>query len=172
VAVAGPSLVLLPEQAQLVAMAVHELATNAAKYGSLSVGAGKVDVSWSDRDGTLFLDWSETGGPRVVPPAKLGFGTKIISSLGGGRRGRTHFSWRPTGLNFELELRYEESVQRSNGAAHDAQVVHRHGESRLLLVEDELVVGLFMQDLLKAIGYRPTDPIGRLARSFIRWRSY
>jgi two-component sensor histidine kinase/DNA-binding response OmpR family regulator len=165
VVVAGPSLVLLPEQAQLVAMAVHELATNAAKYGSLSVEAGKVDVSWSDRGGTLFLDWSETRGPRVVPPAKLGFGTKIISSLGGGRRGRTHFSWRPTGLNFTLELRYDESAQRSNGAAHDTQVVHRNGEARLLLVEDELVVGLFMQDLLKAIGYRPTDPIGRLSEA-------
>jgi two-component sensor histidine kinase/DNA-binding response OmpR family regulator len=165
VTISGPSLLLLPEQAQLVAMAVHELATNAAKYGSLSVEAGKVDVSWSDHDGTLYLDWSERGGPAVLPPSRLGFGTKIISSLAGGRRGRTQFHWRPAGLHFTLELRYEEAAHPSNGAARDAQVVHHNGESRLLLVEDELVVGLFMQDLLKAIGYRPTDPIGRLSEA-------
>ena len=164
VAMVGPFLVLLPEQAQLVAMAVHELATNAAKYGSLSVEAGSVDVSWSAVDGTLFLNWVECGGPQVVTPTKLGFGTKIISSLGGARRGRTHFNWHPAGLNFTLELRYKDSSsQRSNGKARDAQVVPRNGGSRLLLVEDELLVGLFMQDLLKAIGYRPTEPIGRLS---------
>lgn len=165
VATAGPSLVLLPEQAQLVAMAVHELATNAAKYGSLAVEAGKVDVNWSTREGTLFLNWTESGGPHVVPPAKLGFGTKIISSLGGGRRGRTQFNWRASGLHFTLELRYEDSAHRPNGHAHDARVVRPNRDSRLLLVEDELVVGLFMQDLLKAIGYRPTDPIGRLSEA-------
>jgi len=165
VTTAGPSLVLLPEQAQLVAMAVHELATNAAKYGSLSVEAGKVDVTWSDRDHTLFLDWTETGGPSVLPPSRFGFGTKIISSLGGGRRGRTRFNWCPGGLNFTLELRYEEANRHSTGAARETQAVRHNGESRLLLVEDELVVGLFMQDLLKTIGYRPTDPIGRLSEA-------
>ena len=165
VTTAGPSLVLLPEQAQLVAMAVHELATNAAKYGSLSVEAGKVDVTWSDRDHTLFLDWTESGGPSVLPPSRFGFGTKIISSLGGGRRGRTCFNWRPGGLNFTLELRYEEANRHSTGAARETQAVRHNGESRLLLVEDELVVGLFMQDLLKTIGYRPTDPIGRLSEA-------
>jgi len=164
VTMSGPSLVLLPEQAQLVAMAVHELATNAAKYGSLSVEAGKVDVTWSNQEGKLYLDWTEKGGPAVLPPSRLGFGTKIISSLGGGRRGRTQFNWRPAGLSFTLELRYEEA-HRSNGAARDTQTVNGNGESRLLLVEDELVVGLFMQDLLKAIGYRPTDPIGRLSEA-------
>src|SRR6185312_11960953 len=82
-----------------------------------------------------------------------------------GRKGGTRFNWHPAGLNFTLELRYEESAPRSNGAARDTQVVQRNGESRLLLVEDELVVGLFMQDLLKAIGYRPTDPIGRLSEA-------
>jgi CheY-like chemotaxis protein len=113
----------------------------------------------------LFLNWTESGGPHVGVPAKLGFGTKIISSLGGGRRGRTNFDWLASGLNFTLELRYEEAAHRSNGAAHDTRVVRHDGDSRLLLVEDELVVGLFMQDLLKAIGYRPTDPIGRLSEA-------
>jgi PAS domain S-box-containing protein len=161
----GPALVLVPEQAQLVAMAVHELATNAAKYGSLSLVAGRVDISWSTVDGTLFLNWTETGGPTVTPPAKLGFGTKIISSLGGGRRGRTHFAWLPAGLRFTLELRPQDGPHRADGTARTVQMLPSNGDSRLLLVEDELVVGLFMQDLLKTIGYRPTEPIGRLSEA-------
>ncbi|HWU53958.1 MAG TPA: HWE histidine kinase domain-containing protein [Rhizomicrobium sp.] len=165
VTIIGPALVLAPEQAQLVAMAVHELATNAAKYGSLSVQTGRVDISLSTVDGTLFLNWTESGGPNVVPPARLGFGTKIISSLGGGRRGRTHFAWLPAGLRFTLELRQQDSPHRPDAAPRDVQMPSSNGDSRLLLVEDELVVGLFMQDLLKTIGYRPTEPIARLSEA-------
>jgi two-component sensor histidine kinase/CheY-like chemotaxis protein len=159
----GPALVLVPEQAQLVAMAIHELATNAAKYGSLSVAAGKVDVSWSSSAGTLYLNWTETGGPEVVAPTRFGFGTKIISSLGGSRRGRTHFGWLPGGLRFTLELRQQDGPPKPNGKVQD--VAPATGTPRLLLVEDEVVVGLFMQDLLKTIGYRPTEPIARLSEA-------
>jgi two-component sensor histidine kinase/DNA-binding response OmpR family regulator len=155
----GPSLVLAPEQTQLVAMAVHELATNAAKYGSLSVECGKVDVSWSAFEGTLSLVWRESGGPLVSAPKKLGFGTKIISSLGSSHRGRTEFQWLPDGLTFTLELRYLDEA----AAASIVSVRDKSTAPRLLLVEDELVVGVFMQELLEAIGYRSTEPIGRLA---------
>jgi two-component sensor histidine kinase/DNA-binding response OmpR family regulator len=158
----GPSLVLAPEQAQLVAMAIHELATNAAKYGSLSVETGRVDVSWSVFEGVLSLVWSETGGPKVAAPTRPGFGTKIISSLGESHRGRTEFDWRPAGLKFTLELQCQEGPAVSNGAAKTA-AAPEPGFSRLLLVEDELVVGMFMQELLESMGYRPTDPIGRLS---------
>jgi two-component sensor histidine kinase/CheY-like chemotaxis protein len=155
----GPSLVLVPEQAQLVAMAVHELATNAAKYGSLSVECGKVDVSWSIFEGALTLVWRESGGPPVSAPKKLGFGTKIISSLGGSHRGRTDFQWLRDGLTFTLELRYQDE----HAAASVISVRDKSTAPRLLLVEDELVVGVFMQELLEAIGYRSTEPIGRLS---------
>ena len=157
----GPSLVLAPEQAQLVAMAVHELATNAAKYGSLSVESGRVDVSWSIRDGMLSLVWNESGGPNVVPPTRAGFGTKIISSLGGNHGGRTEFDWRPAGLDFTLELQYQRNSKIPNHVM-DSTDPQAGASSRLLLVEDELVVGMFMHELLETIGYRPTEPIGRL----------
>jgi len=160
VSAVGPSLVLAPEQAQLVAMAVHELATNAAKYGSLSVEAGKVDVSWSAFEGMLSLVWRESGGPLVTVPKKHGFGTKIISSLGGSR-GRTDFQWLPDGLTFTLELRYQDHAPAHPVAPAQSKV----GAARLLLVEDELVVGMFMQELLESIGYRPTEPIGRLSEA-------
>jgi len=160
VSAVGPSLVLAPEQAQLVAMAVHELATNAAKYGSLSVESGKVDVSWSAFEGTLSLVWRESGGPLVSAPKRLGFGTKIISSLGSSHRGRTEFQWLPDGLTFTLDLRYRDEPA-ADPSVHSVR--DKSTAPRLLLVEDELVVGVFMQELLEAIGYRSTEPIGRLS---------
>jgi two-component sensor histidine kinase/response regulator RpfG family c-di-GMP phosphodiesterase len=162
VTITGPSLVLAPEKAQLVAMAVHELATNAAKYGSLSVETGRVDISWSTFEGILSFTWAETGGPNVIPPEKMGFGTKIISRLGNSHSGSTDFRWDPTGLTFTLKLRYQAQPHPSNGAAQPA-AVQPAAVPRLLLVEDELVVGMFMQELLEEIGYRPTEPIGRLS---------
>lgn len=155
----GPSLVLLPEQAQLVAMAIHELATNAAKYGSLSVDGGRVDVGWSEIGGVLSLVWRESQGPKVARPKKAGFGTRVISSLGAGRSGRTEFDWRSSGLIFTLEM------QLSNQTADVVAVGEPSSQTnpRLLLVEDEQVVGMFMQEMLQSIGYRPTDPVGRLS---------
>ena len=164
IAIIGPSLVLGPEQAQLVAMAIHELATNAAKYGSLSVETGRVDVSWSTSGGMLTLVWDESGGPMALPPAKAGFGTKIISSLGRSNGGRTEFNWRPTGLNFTLELQYQKGSATQDHPVTTANP-SESDSSRLLLVEDEMVVGMFMQELLETIGYRPTDPIGRLSEA-------
>jgi two-component sensor histidine kinase/PAS domain-containing protein len=157
----GPSLVLVPEQAQLLAMAIHELATNAAKYGSLSVNAGRVDVSWSTFEGMLSLVWRESKGPKAERPKKIGFGTRVISSLGAGRRGRTEFDWLPSGLTFTLELQLRGVISDGTGVKDaDGQVC-----PRLLLVEDELVVGMFMQEALESIGYRPTNPIGHLAEA-------
>ena len=157
----GPSLVLVPEQAQMLAMAIHELATNAAKYGSLSMETGRVDVSWSTFEGMLSLVWRESLGPKVSAPKKVGFGTRVISSLGAGRRGRTEFDWRPSGLTFALDMQYQSHA----GDSIAVRETDSHGGPRLLLVEDELVVGMFMQEVLETIGYRPTSPIGRLAEA-------
>jgi len=157
VSATGPSLLVKPEQAQVVALALHELATNAAKYGSLSAQQGHVDISWATDDGLLTLKWSERGGPVVVKPSKTGFGTKIISRLGSNSRDKVVFDWHPTGLKFTLQLRYAEP------ASPIVRPHERSDASRLLLVEDELIVGTFMQDLLQGIGYRTTQPIGRLA---------
>jgi two-component sensor histidine kinase len=59
-------------------MAIHELATNAAKYGALSAAGGQVRVEWQVGAGTLRLRWRESGGPAVAPPARTGFGTRLI----------------------------------------------------------------------------------------------
>jgi two-component sensor histidine kinase len=78
----GPTVVLKPELAQAIAVALHELATNAAKYGALSAAKGRVRVEWSRAaDGQLVLRCTETGGPPVNPPTRKGFGTTVVESM-------------------------------------------------------------------------------------------
>jgi two-component system, chemotaxis family, CheB/CheR fusion protein len=80
--VAGPPVTLAPKQGLALGLALHELGTNAAKYGALSTGAGRIRISWEldNREGQRWvrLDWQELGGPQVRPPTKHGFGTTLI----------------------------------------------------------------------------------------------
>ena len=76
--VAGPALRLGPKSAVALSMAVHELCTNAIKYGALSSEAGHVDITWSDADGRLRWQWRERGGPPVTQPTRTGFGSRMI----------------------------------------------------------------------------------------------
>jgi PAS domain S-box-containing protein len=79
VSISGPALLAGTAFAQMFAIVVHELATNAMKYGSLSVPEGRVDVHWCVEDGaTLFFSWKERGGPPVAPPSLLGFGSEVM----------------------------------------------------------------------------------------------
>ena len=102
----GPSVMLNPNAAQSIAVALHELATNAAKYGALSVAKGKVRVEWSRAaDGRVVLRWIEAEGPPVNPPTRSGFGTQVMEAMirdheGGGVR----LDWRAEGLACEITV--------------------------------------------------------------------
>ncbi|MBV9833813.1 MAG: PAS domain S-box protein [Alphaproteobacteria bacterium] len=90
--VEGPSVKLAPAAAQAVGMALHELATNAAKYGALSRDGGRIRIAWSvtgdsDDDRIFSLGWSEQGGPAVVQPERRGFGTTVIERMVSGTLG-------------------------------------------------------------------------------------
>jgi len=74
----GPSAELSPKQALALSLALHELATNAGKYGALSIPDGRVALRWQEQDGELHLQWRESGGPPVVPPASRGFGSRLL----------------------------------------------------------------------------------------------
>jgi two-component sensor histidine kinase len=102
----GPEVMLEPNRAQMVAMSLHELATNAAKYGSLSVADGRVEIAWScTADGRLSLRWTESGGPAVTQPTRAGFGTRIMEKIIGGQLGgEVRFNWRNQGLICEIAL--------------------------------------------------------------------
>ncbi|WP_310538946.1 PAS domain S-box protein [Phenylobacterium sp.] len=101
----GPDVTLSPQVAQSAAMALHELATNAAKYGALSRPTGEVSVTWSLEDEQVALDWTETGGPRVVAPTHRGLGLNMLQrALGGGTGGQAVLDWRESGLVARLSL--------------------------------------------------------------------
>jgi two-component sensor histidine kinase len=81
ITVHGSPICLNAAAAQAIGLAIHELATNAGKYGALSVGAGRVDVRWR-LDGNVFaMTWSEFNGPRVSPPERRGFGSTVVISM-------------------------------------------------------------------------------------------
>lgn len=108
--VSGPQITLHPEVTMAFALALHELATNACKYGALSNDEGHVDLSWSVTDGSIEaeprfrLSWQEVGGPAVHAPARQGFGSKMIErSLRSYFRGPAHLEYRPDGLLFQLD---------------------------------------------------------------------
>ena len=103
--VEGPALVLEPSTAQIIAVLFHELTTNAVKYGALSVGKGRIAVSWAHPEiGRLVLRWTETGGPTVSPPTRKGFGTRVMTTMIHQARGQIAFDWHPTGLACEITL--------------------------------------------------------------------
>jgi PAS domain S-box-containing protein len=95
----GPPIDLEPKRAVALGLAMHELATNAVKYGALSTPEGRVEVRWTTTDGTLRLTWRETGGPRVVAPARRGFGARLLEQgLAEELRGRVRLEFRPEGV--------------------------------------------------------------------------
>ncbi len=95
----GPPLRLKPKSAVAVSMALHELATNALKYGALSSDAGKVALDWTTLDGRFRLLWRESGGPAVRPPSRTGFGSRMIErGLSSELRGEVRIDYRPAGV--------------------------------------------------------------------------
>lgn len=105
----GPDIAVGPAGATSLALALHEFATNAAKYGALSNEAGRVSISWRVESGLVLLDWVERGGPPVAgPPARSGFGTKLARmSARGQLGGDVKLSWEPEGLVIQLHARQE-----------------------------------------------------------------
>jgi two-component system CheB/CheR fusion protein len=102
----GQDLSLEPSVAQMIAIAIHELTTNAAKYGALSATDGRIGITWSRVLGDrLLLRWTETGGPSVKSPARRGFGTSVIERVVREQlKGEIRHQWRPEGLVCEVSL--------------------------------------------------------------------
>jgi two-component sensor histidine kinase/PAS domain-containing protein len=95
----GPSLDVSPTQALALSLALHELATNAAKYGALSQPEGRVELRWKAQDDQLNLSWRESGGPHVVPPSRRGFGSRLIeNALCRDLDGRARLEFAPEGV--------------------------------------------------------------------------
>jgi two-component sensor histidine kinase len=101
----GEDFKLGPATAVTLGMAFHELATNAAKYGALSVAGGSVKVSWqTPPPGLLHLEWEETGGPPVLPPKRLGFGSRLLEKTLAGLGGEARLYFPRDGVRCEMDL--------------------------------------------------------------------
>jgi PAS domain S-box-containing protein len=99
----GPPILLPPAAAQALGMAVHELATNAAKYGSLSNEDGQVDISWTVENQRFRISWRESGGPPVAPPERKGFGTTVLQKMAASAMsGEVSLDYSPEGFVWEL----------------------------------------------------------------------
>lgn len=97
---------LIPEAlANLLALVLHELATNSVKHGSLSVPQGQVHISWKTAEGRLALKWLESAGPRIIaPPDRCGYGTQMIDQLASTVGGVVDRRWHAHGLHVELQV--------------------------------------------------------------------
>ena len=154
----GPAVTLAPERAQSLALALHELATNSVKYGALSVAEGMLAVEWSVEDNVMTMVWTEAGGPPVHPPTSHGFGTKIMNAgikhqIGGD----VAFDWRPTGLQCTLRIPLER-VDKAPQLSKNLIRLPAGTTKRILLVEDEAIVGLMMRELLTDCGMLVVGP--------------
>lgn len=104
--VSGPHVDLTPKNAVNIALALNELATNAVKYGALSVAEGRVRIAWEDEPGGFRLEWQEEGGPEVSEPARTGFGTRLITgSLAAELEGEVEMKFEPSGLVCRVRAR-------------------------------------------------------------------
>jgi two-component sensor histidine kinase len=98
----GPEVALTPEQVQPISMLLHELATNANKYGAFSQGEGHVSVAWTLKERRVTLQWRETGGPPVAVPTREGFGSTLKENVIRQINGSITRNWEPSGLVVEV----------------------------------------------------------------------
>jgi PAS domain S-box-containing protein len=176
----GPNVSLQPAAAQSLALALHELVTNAAKYGALSSTSGRVHLAWELNPGTLVLKWTESGGPPTLPPSSPGFGTRIITaSIEGQLAGQTVFDWRPEGLQCVLSVPRDDMtpVKGRNGRA-SPEAPATAGPAtitvtgnRVMIVEDEALVAMALRESLDELGFSVIGPFNRISEAMIALRN-
>lgn len=170
----GPHVLLDPKAFTTLALVVHELVTNSAKYGALSDSSGSVDVRWSiDDTASLEIAWSEKGGPPVQPPQRRGFGSTIIErSIPFDLQGEAQVDFAVTGLRAQflipghfvdevdkpdLEADREEAVVPALPAA----AVSGHA----LLLEDNVIIALDAEDMVRKLGFSDVTVVSNVAAS-------
>jgi PAS domain S-box-containing protein len=169
VKISGTSLSLDPSTAQALALALHELATNAAKYGALSQPSGRLAVSWSLANGRLELRWIERGGPVPSRTEPGGFGIRVIkASVESQLDGRVEFDWRRDGLRCSLSIPLAakaEVLPQTEGHVERLGTIGTASleigpRRRVLLVEDETLIAMMMEGLLRDLDLEVVGPFG------------
>jgi PAS domain S-box-containing protein len=173
--IVGPDIALQASTAQGLALALHELATNAAKHGALS-STGRLKLTWQLCPDTLMLHWEESGGPRVAPPSARSFGLRVIrASIEQQLGGQATFDWDPQGLRCDLSIPRQQLmkgvqplVPRSNGVNGVRRAPTVSGKPRVLLVENEALVAIMIQESLAEFGFQVVGPISTAAEALAK----
>jgi len=171
----GPSILLKPAFAQTIALALHELVTNAAKHGALSTDAGKVSLTWRLRPGVITFDWIESNGPKVTPPNRKGYGTRIFAvGIEQQFGGTVDFQWHEHGLHCHLSIPHDEKKPlldaRRPGNNTSKRIAaplqkSREATKKVLLVEDEPTVSMMLADMVSEFGHSVDGPYNRLTEA-------
>jgi PAS domain S-box-containing protein len=161
IAISGPNVSVMPAVAQTLALALHELATNAAKYGALSTEHGHIQLSWQIVGATLVLAWRETGGPPSAPPQRMGLGLQmIISGAKSQIGGQANFDWQPAGLVCTLALPCAEArnITRRGIGGKFSKAGPASAKPRILIVEDEPLVAMMLSGFLDQLNCTAVGP--------------
>ena len=176
VTLSGADVLLTPKSALSLSLAIHELATNAAKYGALLGPGGRVAVHWRrGDDGSIELSWSETGGPSVEPPTRRGFGSTLIErALAMETGGRANIHYLRTGVVCEIFLPLSSVAQSEAGSQEPAAVLPLVVEIapeavletyRILVVEDSFLLIVSLEGQLDDLGWEIVGPATRKAEA-------
>lgn len=169
--ISGEPLVLRPKAALAVSLAIHELTTNAAKYGSLSSLGGRVKVDWrltrSKGESWFVLTWTEAGGPPVSPPTRTGFGRILLErTVGLDLQGKVELTFEPSGVECRMKMPASQIVfpteprterPSTNGADETPIAV---AGLHVLLVEDSALVAIGVGEALEEQGMNVVGPFG------------
>jgi len=160
----GPEVALDPKAFATLALVVHEMMTNSAKYGALADSTGKVEIAWKlDQNSSLVIDWKESGGPPVQPPSRRGFGTTIIErSIPFDLKGDAELRFDLLGVNarFVIPGNYVEMMTSMSGIATRLEA-EQPAAPRLsgtaLIVEDNLIIAMAAEVILLELGARHVE---------------
>ncbi|MGD1877760.1 MAG: HWE histidine kinase domain-containing protein [Kiloniellaceae bacterium] len=170
----GADYLLEPQAFSTVALVVHELVTNAAKYGALSDRRGTILVTTRLADsGALQIVWEEKGGPAVQPPTRRGFGSTLVErSVPYELNGKASIEFRLAGLRAQFEIpavyvKRPEKVAKSSAVAGDtATVAQVETPNSVLIVEDNLIIGMEAESLFQGLGCQTVDVVGNLDEAY------
>lgn len=175
----GPSVTLEPQAALHLALVLHELGTNARKYGSLSTPTGQLSVNWTVRSSagrSLVIHWQEQGGPPVMVPSRRGFGTMLVEQGLQTHGGAVVIDFRANGVTCRIELPLRDDADLQSGAYSSitagtslktAPTAPSIRNKRILVVEDEPLVAMDLVATLKEEGCEVVGPAGNIESATI-----
>jgi CheY-like chemotaxis protein len=171
----GPNVVLDARAYSVMALVLHELATNAAKYGALSVASGKLSVNWTiDTGGACDMEWHECGGPAVCPPSRRGFGSVLIDrSIPFDIGGTSAIEYRPTGLAgfFKIPAKHFTVAEPVAAPSPVTPLIRPSTDfeelvnSCVLILEDQLIIAVGLEQILANVGVEDVITAGSEAEA-------